>query len=320
MINPLDYTLPKHYRKTACPNPNCHDRHCYKPYVHKLTGEVLHPDVGRCDHEQSCQYHYSPKMFLRDHPELRYSAEAYRLSSVPSKAAHYGLNAPPEPQSEFYPMQWVEQAQKRHSTFRWWFESLPYEAEVKQQVLRDYLVGGTQWDAYVDHVNYGPAVVFWMIDEQLRPHDAKLMAYKADGHRVQGWGDSIRAICERKHIGPQLEQTDKCFFGLHLLPRYPDRPVALVESEKTALMCACHYPQYLWMATSGCGGLNAQKLRPLMQSHLVIFPDSGEYNKWLNIMKATHHPRYTISDMLEQYPPNTDLADVLLSPPNAHIE
>lgn len=314
MINPLDYELPKRYRKTSCPNPDCHDRRCYKPYVHKVTGEVLHPDVGRCDHEQSCQYHYSPKMFLRDHPELRHTTETSHIRAVIPRTPNHAPAAPPQPQTVFYPLQWAEQAQRRSSTFRRWFESLPYEAEVKAQVLRDYMVGGTQWDTYVEHVNYGPAVIFWMIDEQQRVHDAKLMAYQMDGHRVQGWGNSMRSLCVKRGVGPQLEQTDKCLFGLHLLPQHPDCPVAIVESEKTALVCACRYPQYLWLATGGCGGLNAQKLRPLMQSRLIIFPDSGEYDKWHRIMRDTHHPDYRISDMLEgeRYPPNTDLADVIL--------
>ena len=48
----------------------------------------------------------------------------------------------------------------------------------------------------------------------------------------------------------------QCLFGEHLLTRYPERIVALVEAEKTAVIGAGFIPEYVWLATGGRSGVN----------------------------------------------------------------
>ena len=48
--------------------PSCGGKRCFTLYVDEA-GELLAENVGRCDHESSCGYHYSPKDYFRDHPE-----------------------------------------------------------------------------------------------------------------------------------------------------------------------------------------------------------------------------------------------------------
>ena len=43
----------------------------------------------------------------------------------------------------------------------------------------------------------------------------------------------------------------QCLFGEHLLTRYLERIVALVEAEKTAVIGAGFIPEYVWLATGG---------------------------------------------------------------------
>lgn len=310
MISPYrKYSLAKGNKKFTC--PACGRPKCFKPYVDNETGEVLHEMVGRCDHEQSCQFHYPPYKFFQDNPEAR-RTKSDLLSKILSSPKSITKVLTEQQQTKFFPMEWVETGTMRESTFSRWFRSLPFDEGTKADVLKEYYVGATRDDIVIQGTNYGPAAVFWMIDENQRPHDAKLMAYTCDGHRVSDWGNSMRAISIRKRVGPQLDSTDKTLFGLHLLPRYPEKDVCIVESEKSALICACKYPQYLWLATGGCGGLNEAKIRPLMNRHLIIYPDSGEYDKWQMRMQATRHPHYRIEDFMEQYPPNTDIADLIL--------
>ncbi len=215
-------------------------------------------------------------------------------------------------QTEFFPMEWAERAVGRESTFSRWFMQLPFDDALKRKVLEEYYVGATEKDIVVGGQNRGKAAVFWMIDEQMRVHDAKLIAYNPDGHRVEGWGNSMRSICEKRKRGPQLEQTEKVLFGLHLIDRYPEKTIYIVESEKSALICACRYPEHLWLATGGCGNLQASKLKPLMNRKIVVCPDSGEYRKWCEKMKESGHQQYDVLDVFEAYPPNTDIADVIL--------
>lgn len=49
--------------------PNCGKRRCFVRYIDEQ-GTVYFPaSVGKCDHEQSCGYHYTPREYFRDNPE-----------------------------------------------------------------------------------------------------------------------------------------------------------------------------------------------------------------------------------------------------------
>ena len=49
--------------------PRCGRKRCFTLYVDEK-GEPLHESVGRCDHSSSCAYHYTPKQYFADHPEM----------------------------------------------------------------------------------------------------------------------------------------------------------------------------------------------------------------------------------------------------------
>lgn len=306
-------------RKYTC--PHCGRPKCFTRYKDYLTDEYIADECGYCDHQNSCPVkNYPPRDYFRNHPEARPGYEGLHpvLHDQFHTTDHFSLfgrtvNVITEQpaQSIFFDISWAERAAQRTSTFRTWFESLPFPADRIQQVLADYYVGATKDAVILNHYNYGPAVVFWLIDEQQRPHDAKMMAYKPDGHRLQ-WGNFMRNVCEKRKVGPQLQSTDKVLFGLHLTARYPDRTVCIVESEKTALVCACMYPEYVWLATGGCGNLKRALLMPILHRTIIIFPDSGKYDKWTEAMKLSGVKKYHVIDLLEGYEDNTDIADIIL--------
>lgn len=58
-------------RNTKQTCPQCGRRKCFVRYVDE-EGKIEFPDyVGRCDHEDSCGYHYTPKDFFRDNPDTK---------------------------------------------------------------------------------------------------------------------------------------------------------------------------------------------------------------------------------------------------------
>lgn len=319
MNNDHRYSLerkPGTRHKTDC--PFCGQRRCFTRYIDNLTGQYLSDECGKCDHENSCpQVNYPPREYFHDHPWVKEQDEhpviaGHRLVLSQSLPVKPFAQPRMEPQTEFFPTAWVEESTRRTSTFRRWFERLPFPEERIQKVLTDYRVGATKDDIIREGINYGPAVVFWLIDEQGRPHDGKHMAYRTDGHRVAGWGNYVRSIAERKKVGPQLEHTDKVFFGQHLLPLRPKAQVCIVESEKTALVCALIMPEHIWLATGGCGNLQPERLHILRDRKVVVWPDSGEYDKWRERVAASGLKDIFVVNRMEHYPPNTDIADVLL--------
>ena len=43
----------------------------------------------------------------------------------------------------------------------------------------------------------------------------------------------------------------QCLCGEHLLSEKPTKPVAIVESEKSALIATHYMPEFIWLAGSG---------------------------------------------------------------------
>ncbi len=318
--------------------PQCHRRKCFTYYINLETGEILDPTCGKCNHENSCGYHYTPRQLFHDRPDIKqrvlYDNQLADSSCVLSprlKTYETVVRTPPFEQTLFFPSHWPTETAKRPCTFKTYMrevvaQKLGIDPEVIDCVMDQYYVGGTKEDAIgYGGINYGPSAIFWRVDNQQRVHDGKMMAYTSDGHRAPRV-DWVRSICARLHEQakndpgkaerlrnvPLIQQTEKSLFGLHLLDLYPQKPVCIVEGEKTAVICACKYTDYIWMATGGCGLLNAQCIAPLSQRKLIVIPDSGELAKWSRIMAQTKHPDYIMLDIIEPYQPNTDLADLIL--------
>ena len=48
--------------------PNCHRQRCFSKYI-DTEKQIKFPDyVGRCDHEQKCGYHFTPRDYFEQNP------------------------------------------------------------------------------------------------------------------------------------------------------------------------------------------------------------------------------------------------------------
>lgn len=75
-----------------------------------------------------------------------------------------------------------------------------------------------------------------------------------------------------------------CFFGEHLLGGNSDKPVGIVESEKTALVMAACKPEIVWLATSGCSNLRALGARSAIHGRdVMVYPDLDQLDSWGSI-------------------------------------
>ena len=282
-------------RKLTC--PHCGKKKCLVRYVDTQNGfRYVADSVGKCDHQHSCGYHYKPSEYYRDH--------SWERESEPHPE-RYSKPLPPPPFMPL-PMEYVLRSQSPQSTFWQWFTTdVAYRLGLSQQLLQlvyqDYLIGATRRGN----------VIFWQIDRQGQVHGGHIMQYRIDGHRdgFQGW---THVPMIRAGLLPPDWQLHQCLFGEHLLSRRTDAHVCLVESEKTALIMAAYQPEHLWLATAGSSGLQPERLKCLTNRRVTLFPDSGCYDKWSQQMKLTQGIDYNVSRSLEEYPPNTDLCDLLL--------
>ena len=176
-------------------------------------------------------------------------------------------------------------------------------------------------------------VIFWQIDQEERIHDGKVMWYRADCHRDKlrhpNW---VSSMLQQRYRWADKPGTSHCLFGLHLAsppaPRSGDETIAIVESEKTAVIMSEHYPQHLWMATGGLGEVQAEKFRPLRGRRVILFPDTDSdgiaYGRWYEAAAAVMRqpfwegsPPISVSSLLEchataeQKSRKIDLADFL---------
>jgi len=113
----------------------------------------------------------------------------------------------------------------------------------------------------------------------------------------------------------------QCFFGEHLLNQFPDRSVAIVESEKTAILASVYFPQFVWLATggkNGCRWSDRTVNNVLKKRNVVLFPDLGVYDDWKRQSELFDVRSVRISDLLKKHASDSerkkglDIADYLL--------
>ena len=152
-------------------------------------------------------------------------------------------------------------------------------------------------------------VIFWEIDAQNRVHTGKIMYYQSDCHRDKTHTPTwVHALIKEEL--PQDYELQHCLFGLHLINTGAVKPphIAIVESEKTAVIMSEIIPEFIWLS---CGGLQMFKpelLSPLTDHKVILFPDTDEsgeaFTTWTQIAQQANklypfkHP-LRISNLLE---------------------
>lgn len=122
-------------------------------------------------------------------------------------------------------------------------------------------------------------------------------------------------------------RLNQCFFGEHLLPNIRDKPVALVESEKTAILATHYLSQYLWLATDGkCNCMNRETIKSLQGREVILVPDLNATDEWRNRMtifdefgiKVTLFDKLELMATDEERAQGLDLADYLIAEQTLH--
>ncbi len=287
--------------------PSCNKGKTLSLYIDKETKKHLAPSVGRCNRESKCGYHYPPKQYFQDNNIL---------SDIPRPKTYTKTKAvmPQQKLVSFIPVEQFKQSLNHHieNNFIKFLITL-FGAEVTNELISKYFIGTSKhWEG---------ATVFWQIDIYGKIRTGKIMLYDfATGKRKK---DADKVFISWVHTTLKIENFNlkQCFFGEHLLnsPENQNKPVAIVESEKTAVIANGYLPQFIWLAVGSLTNLNAEKCYVLKGRDVTLFPDLNGFEKWNNkIKELSHLARFNISDLLErkatedERKQGLDLADYLI--------
>ena len=292
-MNEFRFRLERGSCKNVC--PACKQRRFVR-YVDTETGEQLADEVGRCDREDSCGYHLTPREYFLMTGKNPFSRG--RVTRKPVK----------KPEPVYIPLETMNASfvAYERNNFAAWLCGV-FGEEKAFELANSYNIGTSK--------HWPGACVFWQIDDAGKIRAGKVMLYDAEtGRRVKEPSNMVAGV--HWLLGMADKKPAGCLFGLHLLNEDASKPVAVVESEKSAIIGAGFVPEFTWMATGGSGNLSAEILRPLRGRDVVLMPDLGTaFGKWQEIGRAAG---VKVSDILERRASaedreqGLDIADFLL--------
>lgn len=293
-----------------CPACNNMEK-TFSRYIDTETGEYLADHVGRCNREDKCGYHYTPKQYFIDNNRERVSkyAGAYPVRGIrrvtQNTYSTQGTHSTQETETppSFIDVDIFNQSLSHYdrNTFTGYLTGL-FGEETVRQIIDRYKIGTSK--------HWPGATIFWQIDTASNIRAGKIMLYNEGGHRIKDPFNHITWVHKALYIEPY--NLKQCLFGEHLLPGNT-LPVAIVESEKTACIASIYLPQFLWLACGQLQGLTAEKCKVLSGKAAILFPDLKGYDKWQAKAKQLESrlpgTRFIVSDYLEKNAPETDKAE-----------
>ena len=293
--------------------PQCHDAHSFTYYVDE-EGRILDESVGRCNHENGCGYHYTPSMYFQDHPESRTDSRPHYRPSIRQVA----------PKKVVKTLCFIDKGEVTRCFDR------GLTSDFAQWLLKhfDRYEVGRAFQRYMVGTLPDKRSVFWQVDKDWRVRTGKVIQYDPDnGHRLHGedprlidkgvevnW---IHSRLKRSGILPEDWTLTQCLFGEHLLKDGMDeRPIAVVEGEKTAVIASIRFPQFLWLSCGGLRNFTEDKMRVLTGRVVTLFPDADGFQAWEQVrLKLSKYAKVKTSTITNDGDPRHkkwDIADLII--------
>lgn len=305
-MNDFRYILENTTKKSQC--PEC-GKKVFVRYVDTATKNHLPEQYGRCDREVNCAYWLNP---YKD----GYSKMIFEQERTGNNSGFNLLKYKSQPKPEQKPASLIDRAtlDKSLSTYevnnfiKYLFTFFPIE--IVKVLISKYLIGTSKhWEG---------STVFWQADTHGKIKTGKIMLYNpTTGKRIKEPYNHITWV----HSALKLKDYNlkQCMFGEHLLNINKAAPIAIVESEKTAIIASAYLPDFVWLACGSLSNLSDEKCKVLKGRKVILYPDLNGFNKWSEKAKLLSGiTNFEVSDLLEQNATDTekqqglDLADYLI--------
>ena len=237
-------------------------------YIENETGNIV-SGAMKCDRSEKCGYHKKPEsndvIFI---PKSEIVVQETNYIDLQTLEKYYLLD-------------------KKHNLVDFLLTKFTYNQVFKAKqnyFLSEYYNGET---------------IFWQIDQLERIRSGKIMAYNPQN------GKRIKDEEGKSKIGWMHKQPynlKQCLFGLHLTKEDKKKDIAIVESEKTAVIMSMYEPDFLWLAVGSYSGFKIEYLAPIKLRKIIAFPDKGCFDGWNETAKLLNEKGFTIdvSDILEK--------------------
>lgn len=225
------------------------------------------------------------------------------------------IEEPAEPDYTYIPMEMVDELVSMESSLcRCLVQMFPPQAV--ERLVEEYRLGCYSKYGVDDYT------VFPNIDWNGRVCNLKVQHYVTDidaprfAHRDLGTYMLGSMWAKDGKLPKDAVFRSECLFGEHLLTRYPNATVALVESPKNALFGELAFPRMTWVATGSKHLLKRKALLPLQGRDVIVVPDCDALEVWTaEIRGMADLANFTVSDFCRKAAPEGqpkfDIADYL---------
>ncbi len=307
-----------HGTRTRHTCPACNSKGEFARFV-GTDGNYIADNVGICNRASKCGYRYTVKQYFADNPNR---SKFVKIST--SKKQQIKMRIPHLETTSFdvIPPEHLKATlgnYEQNAFVQFLFDLFPDCSEEIQAVLKMYFVG-----TYTDY--RGNYTCFPSIDRLNRICRAKLIRFNREtGKRLKGEFDTSSLPAKLKLKDFNYKQI---FFGEHLVRQYPNKPVAVVEAEKTAIIASLCFPDFVWLGCNSKTWLKPERLQRLGNRNIILYPDADGFALWQEIAHSANGQggAVKVSQIIEsqataeQKANGYDLADYLINQQKEIIE